>query len=261
MRETSKEIESTNERAAVHRWAGRRVVTVGTAAGAVLVAALMLFSPVASAASAGSSVVLTAPYSGTSAGEAFWSSAGCGGTLTLSQLPYFNATTGTFTGSLSAAAKTCGKTTSSMFGEESGNFGTNSFSVASNGTYVVGATWTVAFEYELKYHAKISGYAGSSAVVGAWAVLNDLTNGSSWSIGQSSWSFGTTTHGSWVSESERANYTGTYGLVAGHLYEVITGIYLEVNTYANSTGHGTASGAVNMGAPPNDSVLTSIIVA
>jgi hypothetical protein len=261
MRGASDETEPTNERAPTPRRESRRAVALGTAAAAIFIAVAMLFSPAASAASGGGSTTLTAPYSGSSADAAFWSTAGCGGTLTLSELPDFNASSGTFTGHLSAASKSCGKTTSSMFAEETGDFGTNSFQVSTNGTYMIAASWTLGFAVDITHHARSSGAAGASVVVGSWAVLDDLTNGSSWSVGQSSWSSGTSTHGAWMNYSQSENYNGSFSLVVGHLYELVTGVYLEVDSWSTWNGHARSMAAVNMGAAPSDAVLTSIVIA
>ena len=261
MGEASNEIERTNGQAVGPHRGTRRTITLGTAGAVALVAAVMLFSPVASAASGGSATTLTAPYSGTSSAAEFWSSSGCGGTLTLSQLPDFDAASGAFTGVVSAASAACGKSTSSMFGEETGSFGTNSFSVAKNGTHLVAASWTIGYAIDITHFARSNGAAGSSVVVGSWAELDDLTNGSSWTVGEGSWSSGTTTHGAWVNYSMSQRYGGTYHLVAGHLYEVVTGVYLEVDAWSSWNGHARSMAAVNMGAAPSDAVLTSMIVA
>jgi hypothetical protein len=253
------ETEPETTRPADARPGRGRAVALGTAAAAVLVAAVMLLTPLAAAAGTGASTTLTAPYTGTSSAAVFWSSSGSGGKLTISALPNFNASNGAFTGGLSVAAKHSGKATSSLFAEETGQLETTSYTVTTNGTYTASATWDAVYSLDIKYHAGHGGTAGAYVVVGSWAELVDVTNSTVWNLGGTSTYYGSPTHG-WFSNTTNVTYSGSAALVTGHDYEVIAGFYIEVNSWATSTGRATSSAAVDLYMGPNAAVLASITV-
>jgi hypothetical protein len=261
MRDNNEQIESTDDRARPGRSSRHRSIALGTAGAAALVAALLLFSPLASAASSGSSTTLTAPYTGTASLGVVWTNAGCDSSATVTHLPAFNSSSGSFTGGLSSATGACGKAESTSFAEGTLSFSTTSFSTTSNGSFALGASWTFAFSVDLTHYARSSGSAGSYVVVGAWAVLNDLTSGGTWNVGNSSWSFGSSTHGTWVAHTGSANYNGTFALVAGHQYVLVTGLYVQVNSWSSWNGHARSSAAVNMATGSNKAVLTALVIA
>jgi hypothetical protein len=227
------------------------------AIGGVAIVAILLTAASAAAAPVATAAKHTAPYTGQANQAAFWSNSGCGGSFDLKKLPEFNLTKGTFVGSETAKASTCGSTGSSMFGEIEGSYGTAQFTVA-NGTYSVGAHWKIVDTVSLAAASGGGGItAGSYAIVGAYAELEDVTNGTSWQFGNTSAYYGNSTSSTSQNYSYALNFAGTFHLVAGHHYEIVTGLYVEVNVFVNGS-KSSASASVNLGTSGDRATLKSL---
>lgn len=235
----------------------RRAFTTLTAIGGVAIVALLLTTASAAAAPASSPRTHKAPYTGQANQAAFWSNQGCGTAFDLKELPEFNLSTGSFHGSEATSVRTCGTNDSSLFGEIEGSYSSTEFNV-SNGTYSVGAHWKVLDTIALAATSGPGGItAGSYAVVGAYAILEDMTNGSSWQFGNASAYYGNSTASSSHNYSYTLNFTSKFHFVAGHDYEIVTGIYLEVNAFANGA-KSNARASVNVGTSGRRATLTSV---
>jgi hypothetical protein len=225
--------------------------------GGVAIVALLLTAASAAAAPVLSARTHSAPYTGQANQAAFWSTQGCGTGFDLKKLPEFNLSKGTFAGSEVSTARSCGTTTSSLFGEIEGSFSSNEFNV-SNGTYTVSAHWKILDTIVLAATSGAGGItAGSYVVVGAYAELDDVTSGTSWQFGNASAYYGNSTSASSQNYSYPLNFSAKFHLVAGQAYELVTGVYVEVNAFA-SGAKSTASAAANIGTAGKKASLTSV---
>lgn len=238
----------------------RRALAGGSVAAALALAALMLALPYAAAASSSGSVTLKAPYGGQGLDSASWATTGCGTKFSLSPLPDFNTSKGTFEGGLAASARSCGSSNSSLFGEIEGSLGTAEFSVAANGTYRVTVHWRLSYTVSLAATAgSASQFAGSYGLVGAYAVVDDLTNGSAYTVGGNDSYYGSSTNATSTHCAYTVTYSSSIPLITGHEYIVVAGVYAEVNVFL-TPGHSSASASVNMGKSGDKASLTSIVI-
>lgn len=241
------------------RTSGPRRAARTTIAAFAAVAVVAFVLTAASAAATPIAAVSThkAPYSGEANQIAFWANQGCGTTFSLKKLPELNLTMGTFVGSESASAKTCGSTNGSMFGEIEGSYGAPQFTISA-GTYVVATDWLIKDTIDLAAASGAGGItAGSYAVVGAYALLEDVTNGTTWEFGNASAYYGNSTSATSHSYSYALDFSRTFKLVAGQHYELVTGIYAEVNTFVDGT-KSSASASVNLGTSGKKATLSSV---
>jgi hypothetical protein len=255
------EAPADNSRAALPRTRARGSRSRGPTALAVIagvaLVAVLLTAAGAAAASVATTAAHKAPYSGQANQAVFWSNQGCGTSFAVKKLPDFNLTTGAFVGRETAKAATCGSTSSSLFGEIEGSYASTAFEVA-NGTYSVGAHWKFSDTISLAAASGAGGItAGSYVVVGAYALLEDITNGSTWQFGNSSTYYGNSTSPTSLSYAYTLNFTGKFHLVAGQDYEIVTGVYAEVNAFVNGA-KSSASASVNLGTSGKKATLTSV---
>ena len=234
-----------------------RISAAYAVVGGVVLVALLLTSAGAAATPVATVRTHTAPYTGQANQAAFWSDQGCGTSFSVKKLPEFNLTAGTFVGSELAKVATCGSAGSSLFGELEGSYATSAFKV-SNGTYTVGADWKIRDTIALAAASGGSGItAGSSAIVGAYAVLEDVTNGTSWEFGNASAYYGNSTAPTSHNYTYSLKFTARFHMVAGHEYEIVTGVYAEVNVYVNGSKD-TASASLNLGTSGKKAILSSV---
>jgi hypothetical protein len=234
-----------------------RTPTVLEATGGVALVVFLLTAATAGAAPVAAAGTHTAPYAGQANQAVFWSNQGCGTSFALKKLPEFNLTTGRFVASESARSKTCGSSGSSLFGEVEGSYGSPQFAV-SNGTYSVGVHWKVVDSIALAAVSGAGGItAGSYVIVGAYAELEDVTNGSTWQFGNESTYYANSTSATSEGYDYALHFSGRYHLVAGQEYEIVTGVYAEVNTFVNGA-KSSASASVNLGTSGDRATMTSI---
>jgi hypothetical protein len=235
---------------------GKMAVGLPAVAAATLVV-LLLLGATAAASSVFASTVRTAPYAGAANQDAFWSDQGCNTSFSVSKLPEFSLSKGTFVGREAASATTCGASNSSMFGEIQGSYATSEFTVT-NGSYAVAADWAIKDSISLAATSGAGGItAGSYAIVGAYAELEDVTNGTTWVFGDASTFYLNSTSPSTHSHSYALGFNTTLHLVAGQHYELVTGIYAEVNTFVNGA-KSSATASVNLGSSGKKATLTSV---
>jgi hypothetical protein len=234
------------------RWA----LVLGSSAGSAFIA-LLLLGASAAASTAASSSVHAAPYSGQANQAAFWSNQGCNTSFALPKLPQFSLTKGTFVGREAVSAKTCGSSNSSMFGEIQGSYATSKFTVG-NGTYAIAADWAIKDTISLAASSGAGGItAGSYAIVGAYAELEDVTNGTTWVFGDASTFYLNSTAPATHSHSYALKFNTTLRLVEGQYYELVTGVYAEVNAFVNGA-KSSATASVNLGTSGKRATLTSV---
>ncbi len=238
----------------------RRSLAGRSVAAVLALAVLVLTLPYAAAASPSGSVTLKAPYGGQGLDSASWATTGCGTKFSLSPLPDFNTSKGTFVGGLSASARSCGASNSSLFGEIEGSLGTTEFSVAADGTYRVTVHWRLAYTVALAATTGgASQFAGSYGLVGAYAVVDDITNGSAYTVGGNDSYYGNSANATSTHYAFPVTYAASISLVAGHEYIVVAGVYAEVNVFL-TPGHSSASASVNMGKSGDKASVTSIVI-
>jgi hypothetical protein len=232
-----------------------RTIALATAFGAVAVTLAIVLAPFAGAASPGATT-WQAPYTGESLESAYWASEGCGHGVAVKTLPNLNLSTGAFTGSVSDNAWSCGSADSSEFAEIQGSYASNAWTTT-NGSHVVTVTWTVSDKVGLS--AKGSDGA-SYAIVGFYAVVDDQTNNTSFVVGENTTYYGSTTHTTWSDYSYTVTLSNTLDLVAGHSYTIVTGIYVEVNSFVGAH-HDKASAAVYVTNDGRQGDLSSIVIS
>jgi len=128
------------------RWAGRFA-----ALGAVVCAMVVLFGTVAASPVASALVTqrYVAPYAGTESDLVFGQPVGCGNTMTLSALPYFNMSSGIgYTSARSTSVPCQGANSSNTVNPMFGLF-TNGFAAPTGGTFHFKETWVLSFSVKL----------------------------------------------------------------------------------------------------------------
>ena len=251
-KETSSE-ESTN--GSIPSRARRRTIALATAFGVVAVSLAVLLSPYAGAVSA-AMTTQTAPFTGEVTEAVYWSYTGCGTSVDVYKNPNLDLSSGKFTTHIGVSAASCGSVNSSEFAESQANLATYSWTASATGSFPAYVNWTVKDKISLSAIIGTSGnqFAGSYALVGAYAEIVDTTNNTTWTVGTSSHYYGNSASPTTHTYSYPLYFEASVPQVAGHTYTLVTGIYVEVNAFV-STGTSSASAQVNMATSGNHAYL------
>jgi hypothetical protein len=240
------------------------LVGSGLALAAIVVAAILVLTPLTQAAQSTSSVTSVKPFVGKVTTARSLAYLGCGTTAKITKLPKFSLKTGVEVLAEKTTAKPCasplGYNTATTTGD-AGMWGKPFTTFA--GVHHVVVHWTVRWASTITAHLGTNqalGQGSASTDLLAVLYLVDESNGTYLPAANSWGSYSHTANGTVVTtQSASVTIYLNQTLVASHMYSIATWIYVSSGSYAASTGGNTASATVSLANSGGGTVLTSIV--
>jgi hypothetical protein len=236
----------------------------GLGVAAVLVALLVVTTPIAQAGPLHASLTYGPLFAGKVTTARTLQYLGCGTTAKITKLPKFALSTGVETLAEKTTAKPCASPLGYNTADTTGDAGmwTKAFTGLS-GLHQVVAHWTVHWSSTIKANLgphQANGQASASTLVRAVLYLVDETNGTYLNPANAWSSYSWTGNGTLVTiHSATVSIFLNQTLVSSHTYAIATWIYATTAVYAASTGGNTASATISLANAGGTTDLTSIV--